>query len=112
MLTGAPWPAREVAMFSTVLSGTPLGKRLASRGSATLQGVAHCPVLSGRLITTGGKLGSRGTVVECRCLKAGMVATGPRRRSVPHSGTGVEPRDPTETEATYPPTPQIRSASS
>src|SRR6266849_146654 len=114
MLIGPPWPARDVEMFRTVERGMPAGNRLLSRESAMLQGVAHWPVvLSGVLMITGGKLGSVGTVlVECRCLKAVMVATGSSWRMVTSSEPGSEPREVMPTQGTLAPAPEILTASS
>src|SRR5712671_671873 len=112
MLIGPPWPAREVPMFSTVERGTPAGNRLASRASARLQGAAHAPA-TGELITTGGKVVSCGAVlVECRCLKAVMVATGSSWRMVTSCEPGIDPDVVIETQGTVEPAPKIFTASS
>src|SRR5216684_1626519 len=112
MLIGPPWPRRDVLMFSTLERGMPAGNRLASRASARLQGVAQPPA-TGVLITTGGKLVSCGAVlVECRCLKAVMVATGSSCRSVTISDPGIDPREVMETHCTVEPAPKIFTASS
>src|SRR5215471_1083821 len=112
MLIGPPWPARDVEMSSTWDRGVPAGNILVSRGSARLHGVSHCP-LTGVWITTGGKLGSCGTVlVECRCLNALMVATGSSCRMVMISEPGIEPLEVIETQFTLVPAPKIRAASS
>src|SRR6266849_10007503 len=112
MLIGPPWPRRDVLMFSTLERGMPAGNRLASRASARLQGVAQLPA-TGELITTGGKLVSCGAVlVECRCLKAVMVATGSSWRMVTSSEPGMEPREVSAKQGTVDPAPKIFTASS
>src|SRR5262249_13774188 len=112
MLIGPPWPVRAVEMSSTVERGVPAGNMLASRGSAMLHGVAHCPA-TGWWITTGGKLGSCGTVlVEGRCLNALIVATVSSCRMVTIWEPGIEPLEVIETQCTVVPAPKMRAASS
>src|SRR6266478_6267643 len=107
MLIGPPNPVRAVAMLRTVESGTPAGNRAASRGSATLHGVAHwCVTGSGLLMITGGKVVSCGAVfVECKWRSAVMVATGSSCRMVTISVPGTEPREVTLTQLTVVPAP-------
>src|SRR6266852_4061269 len=112
MLIGPPWPTRAVEISRTVESGVPAGNMLPSRGSAMLHGVSHTPS-TGVLMITGGKLGSWGTVlVECRCLKALIVATGSSCRRVTISEPGIDPLEVTETQFTVVPSPKMRAASS
>src|SRR5215813_3139216 len=112
MLIGPPCPAREVAMSRMVESGVPAGKREGSRGSARLQGTAQAP-FTGLWMMLGGKLVSCGAVlVEWRCLKALMVATGSSWRMAITSLPGIDPRLVTATQGTEAPAPKIFTASS
>src|SRR5579871_1038694 len=114
MLIGPPKPARDVEMSSTLDSGVPAGNMAASRGSARLHGGAHVLVVaSGLLMTTGGKLWSCGAVlVECRCLKAVMLAIGSSWLMLTTSEPGIDPREVMLVHFTLWPAPKILTASS